>query len=78
MSTSKNSAAAVVINQGEESAEVRTTAQPSAGSPDQYHGQGGSYLRDPETGERVLIERTGPCDCAGQAERNHSPVNMEP
>lgn len=25
---------------------------------DQYHGQGGSYLFDPETGERVLLERT--------------------
>lgn len=25
---------------------------------DQYHGQGGSYLLDPETGERVLLERT--------------------
>jgi len=65
MSTPKTSAAAVVINQAEAGAEVRTTAQPSAGSPDQYHGQGGSYLRDPETGERVLIERTGPCDRAG-------------
>ena len=65
MSTSKNSVAAVVTNQVEAGAEVRITAQPSAGSPDQYHGQGGSYLRDPETRERVLIERTGPCDCAG-------------
>lgn len=25
---------------------------------DKYHGQGGSYLVDPATGERVLIERT--------------------
>lgn len=25
---------------------------------DQYHGQGGSYLLDPETGERLLLERT--------------------
>lgn len=25
---------------------------------DQYHGQGGTYLLDPETGERVLLERT--------------------
>lgn len=25
---------------------------------DQYHGQGGSYLLDPDTGERVLLERT--------------------
>lgn len=65
MPTSENSVAAAVINQAEAGAEARATAQPSAGSPDQYHGQGGSYLRDPETGERVLIERTGPCDCAG-------------
>jgi hypothetical protein len=27
---------------------------------DQYHGQGGTYLLDPETGERVLLERTEP------------------
>lgn len=25
---------------------------------DQYHGQGGSYLFDPATGQRVLLERT--------------------
>ena len=25
---------------------------------DEFHGQGGSYLLDPETGERVLLERT--------------------
>jgi hypothetical protein len=25
---------------------------------DQYHGQGGTFLIDPETGERVLLERT--------------------
>lgn len=25
---------------------------------DEFHGQGGSYLRDPETGVRTLISRT--------------------
>ena len=25
---------------------------------DQYHGQGGTYMLNPETGERVLLERT--------------------
>lgn len=25
---------------------------------DENQGHGGSYLRDPETGERILIERT--------------------
>lgn len=29
--------------------------------PDEHHGRGGSYLRDPATGERVLIQRTEPC-----------------
>jgi hypothetical protein len=27
---------------------------------DEYHGQGGSYLLDPKTGKRKLIERTTP------------------
>lgn len=26
---------------------------------DEYHGHGGSYLADPKTGKRKLIERTG-------------------
>ncbi len=25
---------------------------------DEFHGMGGSYLVDPETGKRVLVERT--------------------
>ena len=29
---------------------------------DEYHGQGGSYLLDPETGKRTLIQRTLPAD----------------
>ena len=27
---------------------------------DEYHGQGGSYLLDPKTGKRKLIEQTKP------------------
>jgi hypothetical protein len=27
---------------------------------DEYQGQGGSYLLDPKTGKRTLIERTKP------------------
>jgi len=29
---------------------------------DEYSGQGGSYLIDPETGKRTLIQRTLPAD----------------
>lgn len=29
-------------------------------TPDEYHGQGGTYLLDPKTGKRQLIERTEP------------------
>ena len=65
MSTPKNTTAAVVADQAGAGTEVIAPAQLSADTPDKYHGQGGSYLRNPETGERMLIERTGPCDCAG-------------
>ena len=27
---------------------------------DEYHGQGGSYILDPETGRRTLLKRTLP------------------
>ncbi len=40
-------------------------SHPAAAAPDKFHGQGGSYVRDPATGERVLVERTSPCDCGG-------------
>ena len=33
----------------------------TAPPPDENRGCGGRYLRDPVTGERVLIERTEPC-----------------
>lgn len=29
---------------------------------DEFAGQGGSYVIDPETGRRVLVERTRGCD----------------
>lgn len=29
-------------------------------TPDEYHGQGGTYLLDPKTGKRKLVERTEP------------------
>ena len=66
MSTLKNTAA-VVADQASAGAdgEVIAAVPVPAVTPDEYHGQGGSYLRDPDTGVRVLIERTGPCDCAG-------------
>jgi hypothetical protein len=65
MSTPKNTAVAVAGQAGASAEGDVITAAPIPDMPDEYHGQGGSYLRDPETGERVLIERTGPCDCAG-------------
>lgn len=34
---------------------------------DEYHGQGGSYLLDPKTGKRKLIERTEPATNPAQA-----------
>lgn len=32
--------------------------QADAAPPDRYAGQGGSYVMDPETGVRTLVERT--------------------
>lgn len=34
---------------------------PESAAPDEHHGRGGTYLRDPITGERVLVQRTAPC-----------------
>jgi hypothetical protein len=31
-----------------------------ANTIDEYHGQGGTYLLDPKSGKRKLIERTEP------------------
>lgn len=33
-----------------------------ANTIDEYHGQGGTYLLDPKTGKRKLIERTEPAN----------------
>ena len=35
---------------------------------DEYHGQGGSYLCDPKTGRRKLVERTEPGQTQPQPE----------
>ena len=35
---------------------------------DEYHGQGGSYLLDPKTGKRKLVERTEPAQPQLQSE----------
>ncbi|MCH4582497.1 hypothetical protein [Achromobacter xylosoxidans] len=49
-----------------ETAGAQSTAiSPAVAAPDKFHGQGGSYVRDPATGERVLVERTSTCDCGG-------------
>lgn len=36
-------------------------AAPESATHDEHHGRGGTYLRDPITGERVLVQRTAPC-----------------
>jgi hypothetical protein len=43
----------------------------SGQKPDQYHGHGGSYRRDPKTGERTLVFRTQP---AGEAQAAPAPA----
>ena len=35
---------------------------------DEFHGQGGSYLLDPTTGKRTLLERTAPAQSPIQPE----------
>lgn len=50
------------VNDGSQpdSGDTQTPAAPKTGV-DEHHGLGGSYLRDPLTGERVLIQRTKAC-----------------
>jgi hypothetical protein len=43
-------------NAGAENAAVAPESAPAA--PDEFAGQGGSYLKDPVTGARVLVNRT--------------------
>ncbi len=40
---------------------------------DQYAGQGGSYILDPETGERTLVERTSEAAPTPPPEPQQSP-----
>lgn len=39
-------------------------------TPDKFEGQGGSYVIDPKTGERKLVERT--------AEPEQTPIEPQP
>lgn len=48
---------------------------------DEYHGQGGSYLLDPKTGTRKLIERTEPAQPSQpetEVESNAAPEPQTP
>jgi len=48
-------------------------------SPDEFWGQGGSYLLDPKTGIRTLIERTEPAqpsDNTPEELSNATPVSQ--
>lgn len=40
------------------SAKVKNAPPAEQAPGDEYAGQGGSYVVDPETGRRVLVERT--------------------
>lgn len=42
----------------EEERPAAPPAAPAVVGPDENAGKGGSYMRDPDTGERVLISRT--------------------
>lgn len=40
---------------------------PAVEQPDPHWGCGGSYIRDPVTGQRTLVQRTEGCqDCQGK------------
>ena len=47
---------------------------------DAYHGHGGTYLLDPKTGSRKLIERTEPAQPLTTTEElsNAAPETQEP
>jgi len=47
---------------------------------DEYHGQGGSYLLDPKSGKRKLVERTEPGQPQPQSEvtSDAAPVSQAP
>lgn len=44
---------------------------------DNYHGQGGSYLLDPATGQRTLVERTQDAATETIAETLAAPASAE-
>jgi hypothetical protein len=47
---------------------------------DEYQGQGGSYLLDPKTGKRKLIEQTqpSPSPTLNEVESNAAPESQTP
>lgn len=45
---------------------------------DEYHGQGGTYLLDPKTGKRKLIERTEPAQFSEPQQEVTSNAAPEP
>jgi len=45
---------------------------------DEYHGQGGTYLVDPKTGKRKLIERTEPAQPSDNTPEELSNGTSEP
>lgn len=47
---------------------------------DEYHGEGGSYLLNPKTGKRKLIERTEPANPSqpDEVESNAAPEPQTP
>jgi hypothetical protein len=47
-------------------------------SPDEFWGQGGSYLLDPKTGIRTLIERTEPAQPSDSTPEELSNGTPEP
>ena len=47
-------------------------------SPDEFWGQGGSYLLDPKTGKRTLIERTEPAQPSDSTPEELSNAPSEP
>jgi len=45
---------------------------------DEYHGQGGSYLLNPKTGKRQLVERTEPANAQPQPSNGSDPETPDP
>jgi len=57
-----------------------TEAQLAQQQLDQHAGHGGSYVIDPKTGDRTLVERTkqvGDPDHANAGSVNQDPINTE-